>query len=51
VVDSDGNNQAWTDRVSKNSAYLFDTPAFFRDINNFYGETSQTVNTSCYLEN
>ncbi|MDX9778896.1 MAG: hypothetical protein RBT30_01540 [Patescibacteria group bacterium] len=44
VVDNDGNNQAWVDRVSKASAYPFQTPLFFRDANNEYGPS-----VSCYI--
>ncbi len=48
VVDNDGNNKAWADRVSKNSAYLFDTPAFFRDVNTFYGSIPDTCHITEY---
>lgn len=41
VVDSAGNNQAWANRVSKSSAYLFETPLFFRSGNTYYGTSNQ----------
>ncbi|PKM89050.1 hypothetical protein CVU83_00730, partial [Candidatus Falkowbacteria bacterium HGW-Falkowbacteria-2] len=43
VVDSMGNNKAWTARTSKNSLYPLTTPLFFRDATTYYGET-------CYKE-
>lgn len=45
VVDGDGNNQAWADRVSKNSIYPYYTPLFFRDANYYYGPR-----VTCYLQ-
>ena len=45
VVDNDGNNQAWVDRVSKSSAYPYQTPLFFRDEDYYYG-----LSAYCYIE-
>lgn len=46
VVDADGNNKAWADRVSKRDViYPYDTPKFFRDNEYFYGFTP----SSCYV--
>ena len=44
VVDAAGNNQAWAGRTSKNSAYPYDTPQFFRDLNGYYGTSTNPSN-------
>ncbi|MDD3285291.1 MAG: hypothetical protein PHG95_01480 [Patescibacteria group bacterium] len=44
LVDSAGNNKAWANRTNKSSVYPVDTPLFFRDATNYYGQAE-----TCYL--